>query len=171
MKVLSVSICFWLIIAPSDRMGSLMRHKNIVMFVLALLFVAACGEPEDNRPGKPVASRRAAFAKMLRAFEPMGVKLRKGQYDVAQFSAHAKELVAVRDLPWQHFGPDTNYPPSHAKDRVWAEAALFETKRQAFFEASDRLLKATDGGDVKLVTQAYESVHETCRDCHKAFKD
>lgn len=149
-----------------------MRRKYILILMLPLIALGGCGEPQDTRPGTPVAHRRAAFAKILRTFEPMGVKLRKGQYDAAQFHAHAKELVAVRDLPWGYFGPDTNYPPSHAKERVWSEPALFDVKRKAFFEASDRLLSATGGGaDVKLVTQAYEAVHESCRDCHKAFKD
>lgn len=148
-----------------------MHRKRILILSLSLLMLAGCGEPEDTRPGQPVAHRRAEFAKILRAFEPMGVKLRKGQYDAAQFAAQARQLVEVRDLPWQYFGADTNYPPSHAKARIWTEPELFEAKRKAFFEASDRLLTVSGGGDLKVVTQAYEAVHESCRDCHKAFKD
>lgn len=147
-----------------------MRQPNILILALCSL-VAACGEPADTRPGQPVAHRRAAFEKILRAFEPMGVQLRGGKYKPDVFLEKAKELAALKDAPWQYFGPDTNYPPTHATAKVWSEPALFEKERQGFLAAADRLLQAAETRDEKNAAAAYEAVHERCRSCHKTFKE
>lgn len=149
----------------------MMRCFSRLAVLVLPLFLMACGEPADNRPGQPVAHRRAAFAKILKAFEPMGVQLRKKEYNAEKFLAKAKELAAVKDEPWQYFTADTNYPPTHATAKVWSDADHFERERREFLAAADRLLVAAESGEEKNVTVAYEALHEHCRSCHKAFKE
>lgn len=148
-----------------------MQRSTLLLAILVPLAVAGCGEPEDSRPGQPVKHRRAAFSSMLKAFEPMGKQLRDGRYDADKFLAYAKTLNEAKDAPWQYFGADTNYPPTHATGRVWSEPARFEADRQSFFKATASLLQAAESRDEKIVKQAYETVHDSCRTCHKAFKD
>lgn len=148
-----------------------MRCQKLLLATLLALTLAACGEPADTRPGQPVSHRRAAFKKILLAFEPMGIQLREKLYNDAQFLDQAKALAKVKDGPWQYFGADTNYPPTHAKAAVWSDAAQFETDRQAFLQSVDRLLLAAESRDEKRVTTAYAAVQESCRTCHKAFKE
>lgn len=148
-----------------------MRRLILLIAFLIPVALTACGEPADTQPGQPVTHRRAAFKKILLAFEPMGIQLRKKDYDPDKFLEHAKALVAAKNGPWEYFGPTTNYPPTHAKARVWSDPEQFESKRQAFLQATDRLLLAAESRDEKRVTAAYEAVHDSCRDCHKAFKD
>lgn len=147
-----------------------MRHHKILILAMCSL-VAACGEPADTRPGQPVTHRRAAFEKILHAFEPMGVQLRGKNYKPDVFLERAKELATLKDGPWEYFGPDTNYPPTHATAKVWSEPELFEKERQEFLKETDRLLLAAESRDEKSVTAAYEAVHEHCRSCHKTFKE
>lgn len=147
-----------------------MHHHKILILAMCS-FVAACGEPADTRPGQPVAHRRAAFEKILRAFEPMGVQLRAKSYKPDAFLERAKELAVLKDGPWEYFAADTNYPPTHATAKVWSEPELFEKERQEFLKATDRLLLAAESRDEKSVTAAYEAVHEHCRSCHKTFKE
>lgn len=148
-----------------------MSASKLLIATLLPLALAACGEPADTHPGQPVTHRRAAFEKILHAFEPMGVQLRKQQYKAETFLERAKELASVKDGPWGYFGPDTNYPPTHATAKVWSEPGQFESERQAFLAATDRLLVAAESRDEKNVAAAYEAVHEQCRSCHKAFKE
>lgn len=148
-----------------------MRYSKILIATLLPLAIAACGEPADTRPGQPVTHRRAAFAKILHAFEPMGLQLRNKEYKADKFLERAKELAAAKDEPWQYFGPDTNYPPTHATAKVWSEPAQFEKERQEFLVATDRLLLAAESRDEKNVAAAYEALHEHCRSCHKVFKE
>jgi cytochrome c556 len=144
--------------------------KKLIALMLLALFLSACGEPEDPRPDKPVAQRRAAFKELLSVFEPMGVMLRTGKYDAKRFQSLSGQLIARRDAPWKHFGADTLYPPSRAKPEVWSDAAKFESHRQAFFDATDKLAGLGGTADKQQAKDAYAAVESSCRNCHKAFK-
>ena len=143
---------------------------SITTLILALS-LSACGEPEDTRPGQPVAHRRAAFKDILEVFEPMGQMLQKDTLDTRTFQALAQQLVAKRDAPWNYFGADTRYPPSHARAEVWSEAEKFAASKKAFFDATDKLAAAAGGGDRKQLAAAYTAVQDSCKSCHKAFKE
>ena len=136
----------------------------------AAFLLAACGEPEDTRPGQPVKQRQTAFKDIIKSFEPMGVMLRKGTYDAERFEKFTAELIVKRDLPWSHFGPDTNYPPTKATAEVWSQPAQFEQEKQAFIAATDKLQAAVNSKDQAQVGAAYEAVHDSCKSCHKTFK-
>lgn len=146
------------------------RLAPLLISLLLPLALAACGEPEDTGPGKPVAHRRDAFKAILDAFEPMGIRLRANQYDADQFIAQAKQLNKVKEGPWAYFTPDSNYPPTHATAKVWSEAEKFDAGRQKFLAAVSQLATATETKDEAKVRAAYEALHDTCRSCHKEFK-
>jgi len=148
-----------------------MRCHQLLIFALTAFLLTACGEPADTQPGQPVSQRRAAFKRILLAFEPMGIQLREKQYNADQFIVLADQLAKVKDGPWRHFGPDTNHPPTHAKASVWSDTQRFDTDRQAFLQAVDSLTLVAASRDEKKVAVAYDAVHDSCRSCHKAFKE
>ena len=84
-----------------------MLRSPLLLLALPIL-LTACGEPEDTRPGQPVAHRRAAFKEILKSFEPMGLQLRNQRYDEKQFLVLANNLNKAKEAPWSHFAPDTN---------------------------------------------------------------
>jgi cytochrome c556 len=145
--------------------------KNAVVLSLCVLALAACGgEPDDAHPGQPVAHRRAAFKEILRDFEPMGVMLRTDSYNAQQFQMLVKQFMAVRNGPWGYFVADSQYPPSRATADVWSDAQRFAAKKQAFFDATDKLAAVAETGDKKAVFEAYEAAQNACRNCHRIFK-
>lgn len=148
-------------------------HKIARTALLALipaLLLPACGEVEDTRPGQPVKTRQDAFKEMLRVFEPMGVMLREKRYEEDRFLRMATVLVEKRELPWAHFSPDTNYPPTKSTPRVWEEPARFEEERKRFFTTTDELLAAAQSKDLKRIEPAYQAVYDSCKSCHNPFK-
>lgn len=148
-----------------------MRAFRLASLVLTTALLAACaGEVEDTRPGQPVKTRQQAFKDIIRSFEPMGVMLRGNTYDADKFLALANEVVAKRDAPWRHFGPDTYYPPTKATAEVWQQPEKFEQARLAFFAATDTLLEVARTKDRKQLEAPYKAAYETCQDCHKTFK-
>jgi cytochrome c556 len=149
----------------------LMRLNPLLLALSLPVLLAACGEPADTRPGQPVTQRRLAFTKILKPFEAMGVRLRKDQYDAQVFVDLAKSLDAAKDAPWQFFGPETNYPPTHATAKVWSEPERYAAAREKFLVATAGMQIAAASRDEAKVRQAYEAVHESCRGCHKVFKD
>jgi cytochrome c556 len=143
----------------------MLRTLGVVVTAVALL--AACGEPEDTRPGQPVKTRQEAFKALLRAYEPMTKMV---NYDPEEFAAMTAVLMARRDAPWSHFGPDTNYPPSKAKPRVWQESAAFEQAKNDFLVATDALNAAAQSRDKTRVEEVYGRVYDTCKSCHDNFR-
>jgi cytochrome c556 len=146
------------------------RYASLGLIICLPLLYACSGEIEDTRPGQPVKSRQVAFKDIIRSFEPMGVMLRGNGYDADKFLALANEVVAKREAPWNHFGPDTNYPPTKATAEVWQQPDKFEQSRQAFIAATDKLLAAAQTKDRKQLDAPYKAAYETCQDCHKTFK-
>lgn len=147
-----------------------MPHK-IAAALLVLLSLSACSPTvEDTRPGQPVKHRQEAFKDILRHFEPMGVMLRDKQYDADRFLPLAEGLVSRREQPWQYFGPDTDYPPSKSKPALWQDLAGFERERQTFIAATDALLAAARSREPGQVQAAYDRVYDSCKACHRAFK-
>jgi cytochrome c556 len=150
------------------------KFRFFSLFCLGLAFALAltgCGEVEDTRPGQPVKQRQMAFKEIVKAFEPMGVMLRKGRYDADKFLPMAEKLIEKRDGPWSHFGPDTNYPPTKATAELWKQSEEFAKDKQAFLTATDTLLAAAQRKDKAQVEMAYDLVHEACKTCHKQFKE
>lgn len=145
--------------------------KPAFSLLFILLALTACGEVEDTRPGQPVKHRQQAFKEIIKSFEPMGTMLRTNRYQAEKFTALAEELKTLRDGPWAHFGPDTNYPPTKAKAAVWTQTAEFEKNRQAFFDATDELLVAARSTEPTRIETAYKATYETCQTCHKTFKE
>jgi len=145
--------------------------KLPLLFLFTAILFAGCGEVEDTRPGQPVKHRQVAFKEIVKTFEPMGVMLRKGDYDADKFLPMAEALLAKRDGPWAHFGPDTNYPPTKATPEVWKQPEEFEKDKKAFIAATDTLLTAAKSKDKAQVGKAYDAVHDACKACHKQFKE
>jgi cytochrome c556 len=142
-----------------------------LLFLITATLLAGCGDVEDTRPGQPVKHRQVAFKEIVKTFEPMGVMLRKGDYNADKFLPMAEALLAKRDGPWEHFGPDTNYPPTKATPEVWKQPEEFEKDKKAFIAATDGLLAAAHSKDKAQVEKAYDAVHDSCKTCHKQFKE
>ena len=147
-----------------------MKLRIFVLLCLPALLLAACGEPEDTRPGKPVAHRQQAFKDIFEVFDPMGAMLKRGSFDAASFQALAQQLSAKKNAPWDYFAADTLYPPSHARAEIWSDSAKFEQDKKAFLDATDKLIAISGGQDRAAIETAFGRVRDTCDTCHKAFK-
>lgn len=145
--------------------------SRLTLVALSALILAACSsEVPDTHPDQPVTKRKQAFKAMLRSFEPMGTMLKDKRYDADAFARHADEFARLRDAPWQHFGADTNYPPTKAKPAVWEKPAEFEQRREAFAAASERLLAAAAARNEGEARSAYAAVQDSCKACHNDFR-
>lgn len=141
-----------------------------LMVIPLALGLAACGEPEDTRPGKPVAHRRAAFHELLKVSEPLGKALKEKRFEGDKVAALAKQLNALKEAPWPYFVPDSLYPPSRATDKVWAEADKFASLRDHFLKTAQQLEEAATLRDESRIRAAFAALQDTCRDCHRSFR-
>lgn len=144
---------------------------RLTLVALSALTLAACsGEAPDTHPDQPVTKRKQAFKAMLRSFEPMGAMLKDRRYDADAFARLAGEFARLRDVPWQHFGADSNYPPTKAKPAVWEKPGEFEQRRQEFVSATERLLAAAAARNEADARSSYAAVQDSCKACHNTFR-
>ena len=144
--------------------------RILLLALPAVLLLACSSEPPDTHPDKPVTQRRDAFKAMLRSTEPMGIMLKDKRFDADQFARLADQLAAARDMPWKHFGADTNYPPTKARPAVWEKPDEFERRRSDFIIATDRLLAAAAARSEDQARSALAAVQDSCKACHNDFR-
>ncbi|MER2552022.1 MAG: cytochrome c, partial [Thauera sp.] len=144
------------------------QPARLLLPALALALLAACSaEVPDIHPDKPVTQRRDAFKALLRSSEPMGTMIADRRFDPGAFARLAEGLVAVRDKPWGHFGPDTDYPPTKARRAVWEKPAEFERRRADFIAATERVLAAAAARSEGDARTAVAALQDSCKACHR----
>lgn len=146
---------------------------RVILLLVAGLTLAACSpsEPPDTHPGQPVTKRKQAFKEIVRTFEPMGLMVRgRDEFNQAEFLANAQELQRLAQLPWAYFTPDSNYPPTRAKEAVWSRNAEFRQAGEQFVLVTAELAGAAKTGDRAAIDAAYQRVHQSCQSCHREFR-
>ena len=147
------------------------RSARLAALTLSMLALGACStEVADTHPEQPVSKRQEAFKGMLRSFEPMGTMLKEGRYDPERFTRHAGEVAALKEAPWPHFGPDTNYPPTKALAAVWDRPEDFARLRSKFIATIDALVAAAASREQAQVRSAFAAAQDSCKACHRDFR-
>lgn len=140
---------------------------------LAALTLSACFEPApDTHPQQLVTKRNALFKQFTRAMEPM-VKVTQGQsaYQREEFLENAKDLEKLSTKPWVYFTADGNYPPTRAKPAVWSQPGEFKDAQDKYLAQVGQLVKAAQGGDMAQLKTAVQEVTDSCKSCHKQFRN
>ena len=127
---------------------------------------------KDTHPQQWVSQRQAVFKDFTRTLEPMGLMAReKKAFDSQAFQASALRLQALAPQPWPLFTADSNYPPTNAKARVWAEPEAFRQAQVNFTASVAQLVAAAQpAGTLAEVRPAVEQVQQRCKECHDAFR-
>ncbi len=147
--------------------------SRILITLCCTLALSACsGEPDDTRPGQPVAHRRQLFKQFTRTLEPMGMVARERKdFNRSEFLASAQELQQLARQPWPYFTPDSNYPPTHAKADVWLKVGDFQQAQESFQAKTNELATMAQSGNAEQLRAAVNNVERSCKSCHKQFRN
>lgn len=94
----------------------------------------------------------------------------KAPWDAKAAADNIATAVAVHELPFTAFVPGSDKGETKAKAEVWSDAAGFEKKRAAMFEAMDKLAEAGKGGDQGAIKTAFGAVGQGCKGCHDNYR-
>ena len=150
--------------------------QQIIFFVIFLnVFLLGCekniGLTVENDPTRPVFHRQEAFKKILNSFEPLGLMHRKEKvFDLKEYQKHAQHLKETQNEPWQYFKENTFYPPSRSKENIMTENNIFLNEIAEYKNAVNLLNDTAQTGDAMAMQGAYDTLHGTCRSCHKQFR-
>ena len=75
-------------------------------------------------------------------------------------------------LEMENFFPNgSNTLPSEANENIWLEPEKFKVAIENFTQASANLIKITDEKDLDKTIAAFRSLADTCKGCHKKFRN
>lgn len=152
---------------------------------VSVISLTACngGKVEDKYPGQPIKHRQESFKNILNAFEPLGL-MRRGErkFDASTFQNSLQNLEKYSqsdELLWKYF--DKNLPttdaPSRSKTAIWEDFSAFENSIndyknavKIFSEVVAKNSEETQNFENTEIQNAYDQVHQQCRNCHKKFR-
>ena len=95
----------------------------------------------------------------------------KGEVPFAgHVASHAKSLFATSLMLDDIFPEGSGFGETRAKPRIWRERARFNAAVKAFQEASGRLARVAESGNMAAIGAALGKVGESCGGCHKPFR-
>jgi cytochrome c556 len=105
--------------------------------------------------------------------KPMG-DMMKGDipYDGAAFARHAKDLAAAASVDLlSGFPEESEEGDTDAKPEVWMDWEDFQKKFKDLQEQSAKLAEVAAGGGRGVIAEQFNATAETCKACHKKFKE
>ncbi|MCP2039798.1 cytochrome c556 [Neisseria sp. HSC-16F19] len=138
----------------------------------ACLLLAAA--PLAHADRADIKARQQIMKEWAGINKQMGRMIKSAQADKfpqTDFARLAAELKQTADEPWKHFTAGTQRR-SDALETVWTQPAAFQAAVKDFTSAVNALdAAARSGGGLNAVKVPYEKMSQSCKACHKQFKD
>lgn len=146
--------------------------KCTLLAVTACLLMVAAPAAQADRAD--IKARQQHMKEWNDINRQMGRIIKSAQgsdFRQADFALLATELKQTADAPWKHFPPGSQRG-SDALETVWSRSADFQAAIQDFTRAVNTLdTAARSQGGLNAVKVPYETMSQSCKACHKVFKD
>jgi len=149
------------------------RHTAIAAAVLVAAASTTALADSGGSVQKAVDYRIAYMTILGWNAKPMGQML-KGEkpFEEEAFMGHAGDLAAAGGLALLPAFPEGSVTEdSAALEEIWFDWDDFAQKFADFQEASAALGEAVAGGDVEATKAAFGKVGDSCKACHKTYKE
>jgi cytochrome c556 len=136
--------------------------------------VLTAANAADPKPQDTVDYRKSVYTIIGWNFAPIGAMM-KGEvpFDAAAVARHAQYVEMMSKAAPEGFpkgtGPDA-VKDTEAKPEIWTKSSEFETKMTNFQQEAAKLNEVAKTGDEKAIKAQFGKTAETCKACHKAFK-
>ena len=85
-------------------------------------------------------------------------------------AAHARAMSINAKLIPAAFEKPVSAGKTDAKPEIWKDFDDYKKDSEKLVEASDKLAKVAEGGDMKAVMAAVKEVGSACQHCHEEFR-
>lgn len=141
------------------------KTAAIVAAMLATATAAQAQEPEDY------IKYRQAVMKAIGGHSGAASQIVRGKVSPAgALAMHADALAALSADIAALFPEGSDFGETGAKAEVWDDRAGFEKAAGDAKTATAAFAAAVAGGDADTIAAAYKDVGETCKGCHKEFR-
>ena len=149
-----------------------MKLRLSIACAAALLAVAGAAQAQFQKPDDAVKYRQGALFLMGQHFSRVGAMATgRAPFDAAVAQENMAVVMALAQLPWAGFTPDTQNVRSRAKPNVWTEKAKFDEAGQNTLRSLTALNNTVKAGDLDAIRRAFQETAASCKACHDNFRD
>ncbi len=147
--------------------------RSMILAAAALASVVAAGAAAADAVGV-IQARQTHYKEIGKAAKAIFEQLKSPAPSLPVIQASAKQIDALApDVPsW--FPAGSGPAPgvkTKAKAEIWAKPDEFKHDATAFAEAAHKLDLAAAGGDLAAIRAGTQSLGQTCKTCHEAFRE
>lgn len=156
-----------------------MLRKNRTAAVLlaaatTLAFAPGVHSDEGGMSPSKAVDYRTSYMTMLDWHAKPMIRMLKGEsaFDDAAFLHHAGQLATIARLDLLDSFPEGSATDdSDAREEIWFDWDDFEQKFADFQAAAQALGEQAAGGDLEATKSAFANFGDSCKACHKAYKE
>jgi cytochrome c556 len=153
-----------------------MSQKRLAITLLPTLLCAGLAAPSlagDDSLQDAIDYRSGVMNVFSWNLGPMGAMLKeKIPYDQAAFARHANDLASAATLDvLSGFPEDSVSEDSAAMSEIWLDWDDFAAKYEDLKQESAKLAEVAAGGDKAAIAAQFDTTRETCKACHKKYKE
>jgi len=146
--------------------NSVNKKSLITLVAFAAVSAAALAAEPEN-----IIKYREAVMKSQAGHMGAMAQIVRGKVDYgADMAYHAEALNASMHTVPALFPKDSDFGETRALAAVWEKRADFEAVAKKAAAATDALVKAVKANDKEAVTKAFGAVSDSCKACHKDFR-
>jgi cytochrome c556 len=139
---------------------------------LSFLTVASAAGPKPEDAAK---YRQSVYTIIGWNFKPIGAMVKgDAPFDAAAVARHAQYVELMSQAALEGFpkgsGPDA-VKNTEAKPEIWTNWDKFETAMNDFQQEAAKLTEVAKGGDEAAIKAQFGKTAETCKACHKEFRE
>lgn len=151
---------------------SITKQKLAGCLIAASLLVSTSAFAEDGFE-KEIEYRQGVMSILSWNMKHIGGMLKgKMPYDAEKVKTHAADIASVASLNiMAGFPEDSTGEDSSALEDIWMDFETFEQKMSDFKKAAQGMNMAAQSADKAAVGKAMGALGDSCKGCHKPFKN
>ncbi|MBU0653681.1 MAG: cytochrome c [Gammaproteobacteria bacterium] len=153
---------------------------NLFHKALAIAFAAtsiavvsnAMADEQKSPEEMAIEYRKGAFHMIKYHFGPMAAMVKgEKEFNAEEFAKNAEAVAALSKFPGNGFIEGSDMGKTETKAEVWSNMDDFKKKMETFQVEAASLAETAKGGDMAAIKPQFGKVGESCKACHKEYKE
>ncbi len=154
-------------------MNLFQKTLAITLAATSIAVVSTAIADEQKSPEEmAIEYRQGAFSMIKYHFGPMAAMVKgEKEFNAEAFAKNAEAVAALSKFPINGFIEGSDMGETEAKDAIWKNMDDFKTKMETFQVEAASLAEVAKGGDMAAIKPQFGKVGESCKACHKEYKE
>ncbi|HRJ53949.1 MAG TPA: cytochrome c [Candidatus Thiothrix moscowensis] len=154
-------------------MNLFQKTLAITLAATSIAVVSTAIADEQKSPEEmAIEYRQGAFSMIKYHFGPMAAMVKgEKEFNAEAFAKNAEAVAALSKFPINGFIEGSDMGETEAKDAIWKNMDDFKKKMETFQVEAASLAEVAKGGDMAAIKPQFGKVGESCKACHKEYKE